>query len=74
MISSWKKFLLAKNKVRMTDVNGRGRISGRKGDLQPISKPVSGYEYIFSTSQRLGTEVLSPPLKKGDLGGFQEVI
>jgi hypothetical protein len=41
--------------------------------LEPISKPVSKATDTFLTRAWLETGVLSPPLKKGNLGGFQMV-
>ena len=37
---------------------------------ESIAKPVSGCKYVLSTNERLGTELLSPPFLKGDLGQF----
>jgi hypothetical protein len=35
--------------------------------LEPIAKPVSGCQDLFSTDGGWGTVVLSPPFLKGDL-------
>jgi hypothetical protein len=35
-----------------------------------LKKPLFGCKYVLSTRERLGTEVLSSPCLKGDLGGL----
>jgi hypothetical protein len=42
---------------------------GKPVPLAAIAKPILGFKYVLS-QPKLGSEILSPPFLKGDLGGL----